>query len=125
MKKIYVMLLLAFSPLISAQEEVCKIVGEIALPSVEAGAFLACMRSGNALACKVAFDAHQCSQDPSCSGVVATIVEDGCTFSIKKTEETIEIAGVTAKENVDNLIRTYNALNTVEGMIWLVRYFGQ
>lgn len=125
MKKILLTLAITFTSLVSAQEEVCKIVGEIALPAVERGAFLSCMSSANALACKVAFAAHGCGEDPSCAGVVSTIVESGCTFTIKKTGDTIQIIGTTTKDNVEELTKTYEALNTVEGMTWLMLYLAQ
>ncbi|MFD0862607.1 hypothetical protein ACFQ1M_10370 [Sungkyunkwania multivorans] len=126
MKKIIIVLLVSMTTSLSfAQDEACKIVGEISLPAVEAGAFFGCMSSANALACKVAFAAHNCGQDIACSGVVATIVEEGCKFTIRKTGQTIEIIGTAAKENAEELRQTYNALNTVEGMTWLMLYLSQ
>lgn len=122
MKRLITLLILFISISFDAlsQNGVCKVIGEISLPAVEAGAFLGCMSSANQLVCELAFAAHNCAQDISCSGVVSTLVEGGCEFSIVKTNGMIKIIGTSSEEAKASLVHTYEMLNSIEGIHWVM-----
>lgn len=107
-----------------AQGDACKIVGELSLPILETGGITSCMASGNPAVCQIAFAIHNCSQDPACNGVVSTVIENGCVYSVEKIGKTIKIIGTSAKENVNELQRTLNWLNSIDGMLWIMTSLG-
>ncbi len=109
----------------SAQDDACKIVGELALPIIETSGLTACMVSVNPLVCEVSIAVHACSQDPACNGVVATIIENGCVFIVEKTDDAIKVIGTSAKDNASQMRQVYESLNTIEGMRWLMQRLSQ
>ena len=111
-------MLLGFSNNISAQTT-CKVIGEISIEAVKRGAFVACTRSANPTACSIAFAADACGDDPACSDVVKTITENGCTWTVKVVGKKLRIYGKASISKLNEMKRTYNALNTVQGIRWL------
>jgi hypothetical protein len=102
-----------------AQSETCTIIAEISLTAVERGAFLVCTRSANPAACTIALAADACGSDPACSGFVSHFVEKGCNYTIEVVGDNLKIIGKATKENIEELSKTYDAINSVEGIIWL------
>ena len=122
--KIYIFLVASFLCLNTAMgqnSETCQFIAEISVVTVEKGAFLACTKSANPAACTIAIAAHNCGQDPACDGVVKHFVEKGCDYTVKVVGEKIQIIGKASKEKMFELQNTYNALNSVEGILWLQR----
>ena len=101
--------------------QTCKFIAEISIFSVESGAFLACTRSGNPAACSIAIAAHNCGQNPACDGVVKHFVEKGCDYTIEVIDSKLKIVGKAASEKMFELQKTWEALNSVEGIIWIQR----
>jgi hypothetical protein len=103
----------------SFKNDGCKFIAEISIISVEKGAFLLCMNSGNPAACTVAFAAHNCGQNPSCEGIVKEFTEKGCSYTVKVVGEKIKIIGKSSFDKIEELNKTWKSLNSVEGIIWL------
>lgn len=110
-----------FSANCIAQNEYCQFIGEISLVSVEAGAFWTCTYTGNPASCSIALAAHNCGQNPACEGVVKSFVEEGCTYTVEVVDDKIKIMGKASKEKMFELQRTWEFLNTVQGINWLQR----
>lgn len=104
-----------------SQSETCQFVAEISLVSVEKGAFFACTKSANPAACSIAIAAHNCGQDPACDGIVKKFIEDGCNFTVELVNDKIKIIGTASKEKIFEMQKTYEALNSVQGINWLQR----
>ena len=119
MKSYFIILCIVFSQLVYSQNDTCQFIAEISIISTERGAFLACTTSGNPAACTIALAAHNCGQDPSCDGVVKKFVEDGCNFTVEVIGEKLKITGKASKAKIFEMQKTYEALNTVEGINWL------
>ncbi|WP_020569940.1 hypothetical protein [Neolewinella persica] len=120
MKKIILSLPFLFLGVImNAQNDACKFVGEISIISVEKGAFLVCTKSANPAACSIAFAAHNCGDNPACEGIVKDLVEKGCKYTVEVVGNKIKIIGKSTEENVYELKRTWEALNSVEGILWI------
>lgn len=109
---------ISINPL-GSQSETCKFVGEISLVSVSAGAFWTCTYTGNPASCSIALAAHTCGKDPACNGVVKTLVEKGCKYTVEVVDDKIKIVGEATKEKMFDLQSTWEYLNRVEGIVWL------
>lgn len=107
-----------------SQSQTCQFIAEISIVSVEKGAFLACTKSGNPAACTIALAAHNCGQDPACDGLIKKFVEDGCNYTVEVVGNKIKIIGTASKEKIFEMQKTYEALNTVEGIYWLQKVLG-
>lgn len=117
----YLLLLIVFSVSTSWSfgQEYCEFIGEISIDVAARGAFLACTRSANPAACTIAIAANSCAQDPACSGVVKKITEDGCNYTVKVVGAKMKIYGKALKSDMNELKRTYDALNSVDGIRWI------
>lgn len=109
----------------SQSEAVCEFVGEIALPAATAASFYTCMQTGTPAACKIGYAMLQCQEDPACSGVVAKFTEAGCNYLVKKVGDVYRITAKAVPAKAEELRKTYQALNTIEGMRWLQRYLSR
>lgn len=126
MKSILILLsLILMTNLSYSQSETCQFIAEISIVSVEKGAFLVCTKSANPAACTIALAAHNCGQDPFCDGVVKTFVENGCTYTIEKVNKKIKIVAKASKEKMLELQKTYEAINSVNGILWLQKVLSQ
>jgi len=112
------LMLFSFQTTLS-QSDTCQFVAEISIVSVEKGAFLVCINSANPAACTIAIAAHNCGQDPACDGVVKKFVEDGCNFTVKVVGDKLKIYGKASKDKLFEMQKTYEALNSVQGINWL------
>lgn len=124
MNNTLILLVCLFGVQVFSQTETCSFVAEIALISVEKGAFFACTKSANPAACTIAITAHNCGQDPACDGVVKKFVENGCNYIVEVVGGKIKIIGEASKEKMFELEKTYEALNTVQGIYWLQKVLG-
>ena len=109
-------------------DEACYFMGQISLDVIERGALAACLKSANPTACQIASLAMSCSKTPGCKGNVARITEFGCEFLITATSNSIEVMGKAVEETqqaYDYLKQTYEGLNTVQGVQWLMRYLSR
>ncbi|MBL4704253.1 MAG: hypothetical protein JKY54_07015 [Flavobacteriales bacterium] len=80
---------------------------------------MVCSTSANPAACSIALAADACGSDPACSGIVSHFVKQGCDYTVEVVGDVIRIVGKATKENIDELEKTYDALNTVEGILWI------
>lgn len=119
MKKIIFLSFLLISSCLSFGQSSCDIIGEISIESVQRGAFLVCSRSANPTACSIALAADACGKDPACSGIVKTLVKNGCTWTVKVVGDKMRIIGKASSDKIYEMKRTYNALNSVQGIYWL------
>ena len=88
----------------------------IALLKLQNGAFLACNKSANPAACTIAIAAHNCGQDPACDGVVKKFIEDGCNYTVEVVGDKLKVYGKASKEKLFEMQKTYEALNSVQGI---------
>lgn len=127
--RLYLTLLLFSVPALvaaqSVQESACYLTGQLSTTAIAGGALATCSVTGNPVTCAVAGRMLICAGDPACDGVVATLTEAGCNYSVTKSYEVINFTIKTTIENADKLRHTYDQLNTVEGIIWLERYLSQ
>ena len=98
-----------------AASEGCKLVAELSVEAVKAGALAACMKNPHPVVCSVA----AAGQDAATSGLAKEGVAAGCTWTVKKAGPKIRLTIESAKKSADEMERVYRALNTVEGIRWL------
>lgn len=105
-------------------EEICYFVGEMALPAISTTAFAVCLE-GVPAACTLGYSAMECASDPACSWVVSEFTSRGCTYALRKVGDTLVFMGKASRDHADSLKKTYESLNTVAGMRWLMRRLSQ
>lgn len=105
-------------------DELCYFVGEMTLPTISTTAFAICLE-GVPAACSFGYSALECASDPACSGVVSEFTSHGCTYTLRKVGDTLVFMGKAYRDKADTLKKTYESLNTVAGMRWLMRQLSQ
>ncbi len=63
-------------------------------------------------------------QDVATKGVAKKGVVMGCEFTVEVIGPQIKFTVQAASEQLDDMKKTYDALNTVEGMMWLIKKLG-
>lgn len=111
------MVLALLVPAVAAADDGCRLVAAISVEGVKQGAFYKCVTTGDPLACSVAYAAH----DAATSGIAKAGVTAGCRWTVTRVGETVTIAIESGKEAAFQMRRTYDALNTAEGIRWLMR----
>lgn len=109
----------------SASETACFITGQLSTTVVAGGALATCTATGHPVACAVAFKIIDCAGNPACDGVVSTLTEAGCNIVVSRSGQLIEFTVKTTEKNVTELRKTYEALDTAEGIIWLGKHLSR
>ena len=107
---------------VKSENDVCYFIGQISMNAVSAGAFYTCFQTGTPAACTIGYAILDCQRTKACDGVIKKVTSKGCSYIVKRVGDAYEIAGEATKEKLSELKKTYDSLNSVEGMFWLKYY---
>jgi hypothetical protein len=112
--------------------EACKVVAEVMIETAShpATPWYLCSYSGaNPLVCTTSASYSALLRDPAFKELNKVAAEKGCTVAVQVGEKVCRIVIVEGAETVRDLDRalehgkqTYRALNTANGIVWLMRY---